>query len=56
MWPVDPAAYHALADLIESDPQQRDVVGAEDRHLAPWLAAAIRAYAIHRLDYRRPSD
>lgn len=56
MWPVDPAAYHALADLIESDPQQRGVVGAEDRHLAPWLAAAIRAYAIHRLDYRRPSD
>lgn len=27
-------------------------MGAEDRDLPPWLAAAIRAYAIHRLDYQ----
>lgn len=54
VWPVDPAAYHALADLIETDPQQRDVVGGEDSALPPWLATAIRAYAIHRLHYRRP--
>ncbi|UNX54515.1 MerR family transcriptional regulator [Georgenia sp. TF02-10] len=52
LWPVDPAAYHALADLIETDPQQRAVAGTEDPDLPAWLAAAIRAYAIHRLGYR----
>ncbi|MBP2192045.1 MerR family transcriptional regulator [Nocardia goodfellowii] len=52
VWPADPASYHALADLIETEPQQRDIVGAEDPDLPPWLAAAIRAYAVHRLGYR----
>ena len=51
-WPAGPAAYHALADLIESDPSQRAVVGAEDPDLPSWLAAAIRAYAVCRLEYR----
>lgn len=51
-WPASPEAYHALADLIESDPSQRTAVGADDPDLPPWLAAAIRAYAVHRLEYR----
>lgn len=51
VWPVDPAAYHALADLIETDPQQRDVVAAEDPDLPPWLATAVRAYAVLRLHH-----
>lgn len=52
MWPVTSVAYHALAELIETDPQQRGAVGVHDPDLPPWLAAAIRAYAIDRLDYR----
>lgn len=52
MWPADPAAYHALADLIETDPQQQGTVGLDDPDLPPWLATAIRAYATHRLAYR----
>lgn len=55
MWPADPAAYYALANLIETDPQQRHIVEATDRHLPHWLAAAIRAYATQRLNYHRPS-
>ncbi|QAY62994.1 MerR family transcriptional regulator [Xylanimonas allomyrinae] len=50
-WPASPAAYHALADLIESDPSQRAVVGVDDPDLPSWLAAAIRAYAVRRLRY-----
>lgn len=51
IWPVDAAAYYALADLIETDPEQRDAVAAEDSDLPPWAAAAIRAYATHRLHH-----
>lgn len=51
-WPASPAGYHALADLIESDPSQRAVVGVDDPDLPSWLAAAIRAYAVRRLEYR----
>lgn len=52
LWPAEPAAYHALADLIETDPQQRAAVGTDDPDLPQWLAVAIRGYAIHRLGYR----
>lgn len=55
-WPASPAAYHALADLIETDPRQRTVVGTDDPDLPPWLATAIRAYAIHRLGHRHPRE
>lgn len=51
-WPASPAAYHGLADLIESDPSQRAVVGVDDPDLPSWLAAAIRAYAVRRLEHR----
>lgn len=51
-WPASPAAYHGLADLIESDPAQRAAVGVEDPELPGWLAAAVRAYAVRRLRYR----
>lgn len=49
VWPVDAAAYYALADLIETDPDQRDAVAAEDADLPVWLATAIRSYATCRL-------
>lgn len=52
LWPADPAAYYALAELLESDPQQRDMVGTDDPELPAWLAAAIRAFATRRLGYR----
>lgn len=51
VWPVDAAAYYALADLIETDHEQRDAVAAEDPDLPPWLADGIRSYAIHRLHH-----
>lgn len=51
VWPVDAAAYYALADLIETDPDQRDAVAANDPDLPTWLAAAIRSYATSRLDH-----
>lgn len=51
LWPADGAAYHALADLTENDAQQRDLVGARDPDLPSWLAAAMRAYAVRRLDH-----
>ncbi|GGC54777.1 MerR family transcriptional regulator [Hoyosella rhizosphaerae] len=53
MWPADPAAYHALADLIETDEHQRGTVAVYDPDLPSWLAAAIRTYATQRLAYRR---
>ena len=56
MWPVDPAAYHALGDLIETDAQQREIVGADDGDLPRWLAAAVRAYAVRRLGFRESRD
>ncbi|TQL02269.1 MerR family transcriptional regulator [Cellulomonas sp. SLBN-39] len=51
-WPASPEAYHALADLIESDPAQRVVVGGDDPDLPAWLAAGVRAYAVRRLGHR----
>ena len=56
MWPVDPAAYHALGDLIATDAQQREIVGADDGDLPRWLAAAVRAYAVRRLGFRESRD
>ncbi|WP_422391905.1 MerR family transcriptional regulator [Arthrobacter sp. N1] len=52
VWPVDAAAYYALADLIETDPEQRDALAAEDSDLPPWVATAIRAYAVHHLNHQ----
>ncbi|WP_394252850.1 MerR family transcriptional regulator [Arthrobacter pityocampae] len=52
VWPVDAAAYYALADLIETDPEQRDAIAAEDSDLPPWVATAIRAYAVHHLNHQ----
>lgn len=51
-WPASPATYHALADLVESDPTQRAVISVDDPDLPAWLATAIRAYAVHRLGFR----
>ncbi|WP_394253078.1 MerR family transcriptional regulator [Arthrobacter pityocampae] len=52
VWPVDAAGYYALADLIETDPDQRDTIAADDSDLPPWVATAIRTYAIHRLNHQ----
>lgn len=54
MWPVDAASYYALAELIETDPGQRDAVAINDPDLPPWVAAAIRSYATDHLHYRLP--
>lgn len=51
VWPVEAATYYALADLIETDPDQRDAVAAEDPDLPVWFAAAIRSYATARLHH-----
>ncbi|GAB3957748.1 MerR family transcriptional regulator [Actinoallomurus acanthiterrae] len=55
LWPADAAAYHALADLITDNPEQRAIVAAVDPDLPPWLAEAVRAYAVQRLGLRRPT-
>ncbi|WP_433178707.1 MerR family transcriptional regulator [Actinoallomurus sp. CA-150999] len=52
LWPADAAAYHALADLITDNPEQRAIVAAVDPDLPPWLAEAVRAYAVQRLGLR----
>lgn len=52
LWPADAAAYHALGDLILDNPEQRAMAADVDAHLPPWLSAAIKAYAIHRLGYK----
>lgn len=49
LWPADAAAYHALGDLLATDPAQRDPIAAVDPELPPWLSNAIKAYAAHRL-------
>jgi len=51
LWPADAAAYHALGDLVTDDPQQRAMVEDVDPQLPPWLADAIKAYAVHRLGH-----
>ncbi|MCA1672762.1 MAG: TipAS antibiotic-recognition domain-containing protein [Actinobacteria bacterium] len=49
-WPVDAAAYHALADVLLDNPDQRAMIEDIDSDLPAWLADAIRAYATERLD------
>ena len=51
MWPSDAAAYHALADLVLDNPDQRTMIEGVDPGLPAWLATAIRAYATRRLGY-----
>ncbi|MBN1091966.1 MerR family transcriptional regulator [Blastococcus sp. TML/M2B] len=51
LWPADATAYHALGDLLLDDPQQRAMVEDVDPQLPPWLADAIKAYAVHRLGH-----
>ena len=51
MWPADAAAYHALADLVLDNPDQRTMIEGLDPSLPAWLANAIRAYATRRLGY-----
>lgn len=50
-WPADAAAYYALAELIEDDPDQRAAVGEVDMGLPDWLATAVRVYAVRRLGH-----
>ena len=52
VWPADAGSYYALADLIETDPEQRNAVAAGDPDLPPWVAAGIRSYVINRLHHR----
>lgn len=49
LWSVDPAAYHALADVVLDNHDQRAMIEIVDPDLPPWLAEAIRAYATTRL-------
>ncbi|MGW4641247.1 MerR family transcriptional regulator [Sphaerisporangium sp. NPDC004334] len=51
LWPADAAAYHALGELIQDNPEQRAIVAAEDPELPSWLARAVQAYAVHRLGH-----
>lgn len=51
LWPANAAAYHALADVILDNPDQRAMIEDVDPDLPPWLAEAIRAYAIARLGF-----
>lgn len=55
LWPADAAAYHALADVILENPNQRAMIESVDLDLPPWLATAIRAYATTRLGLPRPA-
>ena len=52
MWPADPAAHHALGDLVVDDAQQRAMVASVDPQLPPWLSTAVKAYAVHRLGHQ----
>lgn len=56
LWPADAAAYHALADIVTGNPGQRAMIEEIDPLLPPWLANAIRAYAIRRLGYAPGRD
>ncbi len=49
VWPVDPATYYDIGDLIETDADQRAIVESADPALPSWLAAAIKHFATHRL-------
>ncbi|MGI5492666.1 MerR family transcriptional regulator [Microtetraspora malaysiensis] len=51
LWPADAAAYHALADVVTGNPDQRAMIEEIDPLLPPWFADAIRAYAVRRLGY-----
>ncbi|QYN18889.1 MerR family transcriptional regulator [Amycolatopsis sp. DSM 110486] len=48
-WQPTPEAYSALGQLYLSDPRQRGMAEQADPELPAWLAAAIPAYAQHRL-------
>ncbi|RBY81680.1 MerR family transcriptional regulator [Geodermatophilus sp. TF02-6] len=52
VWPADAAAYHALGDLLLDNPDQRAMIAQVDPDLPPWLSAAIKAYAVHRLGHQ----
>ncbi|GAA0211936.1 MerR family transcriptional regulator [Actinomadura nitritigenes] len=56
LWPADAAGYHALADLITDNPEQRAIVSAVDPDLPPWLAEAVRAYAVQCLGFGQAAD
>ncbi|ETK36951.1 MerR family transcriptional regulator [Microbispora sp. ATCC PTA-5024] len=56
LWPADAAAYHALGDLVLDNPEQRAMVANVDPLLPPWLAEAVRAYAVHRLGHGTPGS
>lgn len=51
LWPADPAAYHALGELLVDDPGQRAMVAAVDPDLPAWLSAAVQAFAVRRLGH-----
>lgn len=48
-WQPTPHAYAALGRLYLTDPRQRSMAEQADPELPAWLAAAIPAYARHRL-------
>ncbi|MDV3295564.1 MAG: MerR family transcriptional regulator [Brachybacterium paraconglomeratum] len=49
VWPVDPATYYDIGDLIETDVDQRAIVESVDPALPSWLGSAIKHFATHRL-------
>ncbi|WP_084144065.1 MerR family transcriptional regulator [Amycolatopsis taiwanensis] len=55
-WQPTPEAYAALGRLYLTDPQQRSMAEQVDPGLPAWLAAAIPAYAWHRLGLREAPD
>lgn len=48
-WQPTPEAYAALGQLYLTDPRQRAMAKQADPDLPAWLAAALPAYARHRL-------
>ncbi|MGW4773273.1 MerR family transcriptional regulator [Nocardia sp. NPDC004278] len=55
-WQPTPEAYAALGRMYLTDPQQRQIAEQVDPDLSAWLAAAIPAYARHRLGLHQPPD
>lgn len=51
LWPVDPATYYALGNLLLDNPDQRAMVAETDRQLPTWLSTAIKTYAVRRLGH-----
>ena len=51
-WPADASAYHALADVTATNPEQRAIIAEIDPQLPDWLAAAIRSYAVEKLGHQ----